>query len=422
MQVAKKRIIENFFSLSLINGINVVIPLIILPYLIKTIGINSYGVYSIAYAMIQYVILLSNYGFGFSATKQIAQNRENTDYVNKIFNSVILSRIGIAFVGSIIFAIISYYSFSKEYLIMFLFGLGMVVGDILNPTWFYQGMERMKFMTIVNLISKVVFTICIFIFIKSENDCIYITLLNSLGYIVAGIASLIFVLRYFNIKLQLPKFEDVKFQIKSGWYIFLSTISMSLYRESNILILGFFTNEASVGIYSGAEKIIKAAQSVTNPIANALFPYVSKSFKSLSVTNKIQSIKCLSIKIGCVLCLGTIFIFMVAPIATRLLLDDISDTATSLIRIMSPIIFFGGLNYVLGIIGLVNMDEEKSFLRFVMISGIISIVFLLSTVKWWDIYSASYAMVLTEILLFILCILKLKSIKINLLNDRHNNS
>lgn len=416
MQTRKKRLIENILSLSLLNGINMVIPLVTLPYLIKTIGIASYGAYSIVYAMIQYAILFSSYGFGYSTTQQIAQNRDNIDLITRTFNAVIVARISIAFIICIIMACICICVYSEDYFLMFIFGTGMIIGDILNPTWLYQGMEKMRFMTIINFISKMLFTVLIFIFIREPNDLLYVTLLNSAGYIVAGIVSMIFACQFFKIKVFVPHKEDIIFQFKSGWYIFLSTISMTLYRNSNIFILGFFVSESMVGIYSGAEKVIKAVQAMTTPISNALFPYVAKSFKTANLKTKLELITKMSLWFGIILIIISIAAIIAAPIVTKILLDSIDEQATKLIITMTPVIVFGGLNYILGIVGLVNLNQQKSFFQYVMLSGIISIAMLLVFVNSLGIYSAALAMVTTEILLFIFCCTRLYKIHNNIYN------
>lgn len=87
MQIKHKRILENIISLGLLNGINLLIPLVTLPYLIKTVGIDKYGVYSVVYSMLQYGIIFSAYGFGFSTTQQISKKRDNIETVIRIENA-----------------------------------------------------------------------------------------------------------------------------------------------------------------------------------------------------------------------------------------------------------------------------------------------------------------------------------------------
>ncbi|MDE6096955.1 MAG: oligosaccharide flippase family protein [Muribaculaceae bacterium] len=382
-----------------------IIPLVTLPYLIKTIGMDYYGVYSIVYVLIQYVILICAYGFNFSTTKQISLNRNDINQVNKIVNATILSRLLLAFSSFLIVFLFTWIYYPKDYSIMLLYGSGMVIGDVINPTWLFQGMEKMKFMTVINFISKVVFTLAVFVFIKDDHAYIYITLLNSLGFLTAGIISYVFAYKYFNLKIFISTVSDIKEQFGNGWFIFLSTLSMNLYRNANIFILSLFVSPALIGIYSAAEKVIKAIQAINSPIANALFPHISVEIKK-DKTHNIAKIWRLCLIIGFFLLIVSCVTFFIAPLLNKLLLDD-TVGAVSLINIMIPVIFFGGLNYILGIVGLINLDAQRAFFHYVMISGVISIVFLISSVNWIGIASAAYAMTISEVVLFLFCSIKL---------------
>ena len=158
-----RQLFENFFSLSILNALNVLLPLVTLPYILHTVGKANYGAYSYVYTVLQYVILFSTYGFNFSATKQISQCREDKETVSRIYNAVIACKSIIAVVLSMLLLLFSRIVFKDETgILMFLYGLGMVVGDIFTPVWLFQGMEKMKYMTIVNASSKILFAILIF--------------------------------------------------------------------------------------------------------------------------------------------------------------------------------------------------------------------------------------------------------------------
>jgi len=79
-------------------------------------------------------------------------------------------------------------------------------------------------------------------------------LINSLGYLVAGIISLRIVFKNFKVKFILPKLESIKYQLKEGWHLFTSNIAISLYTTSNTFILGLFTNNTIVGILFQAQR------------------------------------------------------------------------------------------------------------------------------------------------------------------------
>lgn len=389
-----------------------VLPLVTLPYLIKVVGMANYGAYSIAYAIIQYMLLVSTYGFNFSVTKQIAQHREDGIYINCIFNATIAAKVCLSIAATIVFTVVTWIFFPITYLYMMLLGIGVVVGDLLNPVWLFQGMEKMRYMTLVNFICKLLFTILIFCFIKEEKDYLYITLLNSAGFLLAGGLSLYIACKVFGVYLSFPTYKDVFSQLKDGWYIFLSTIFMNLYRNSNVFILGLFINESFVGIYASAEKVIKASQSIASPISNALFPYLAKSFTQGSLLSDMSKIKKVTLIMGGLLFLLSCAIFLGAPLINDVLLNGESSGAIELMQLMTPVIFFGGLNYILGIVGLVNLGFQSSFFKYVMYSGILSIIFLVVTVNFWGNYSAAIAMCISEITLFVMCLCKFNTLKI----------
>ena len=244
-----RRVAGNFVYLSILNFFNILLPLITLPYLMHTVGKANYGIYSYVYMVVQYVIIFATYGFNLSATKQISQCRDDNEKVNQIYNSVIASKLIIGIVVSSVILLLSRFVFRDDQApMMFIYGLGMVIGDILTPLWLFQGMEKMKYMTLVNASSKILFTILVFIVIRRSDDYNLIILLNSAGYILAGIMSLFLARRQFGMRIGLSSVKDVMYQFKEGFAVFGSTFGMYLYRNANIIILKQFVPNETVGV------------------------------------------------------------------------------------------------------------------------------------------------------------------------------
>ena len=406
----RKGIIESILSLSVLNAVKVLLPLITLPYLIRVVGIGKYGAYSIVYTIIQYVILLSAYGFNYTTTKLIAQNRDDITEVSHIFYSTIFARFVITIPAFLLFLGVILFFYPQDYFLMYIGGMGMIIGDILNPIWLFQGYEKMRYMTIANFLSKVLFTFLIFVCIQSEGDYIYINVLNSLGYMIAAVLSLYISYKYFNIQRPYFNVNDIVFQLKDSWNVFLSTIFMNLYRNSNIFVLGFFVSEYSVGLYSTAEKVIKAVQSLVAPVSNAFFPYFAASFKNNDLAQNAKRVMSLNKKLFYALLVLSIVVIVTSDLMNYFISGGADRRITILICIMTPVIFVGGMNYILGIVGLVNLNYNKSFLKYVTMSGLASIVFLLLTVYFAGIYSAAASMIIAEVVLFSCCFKKMRMI------------
>ena len=219
----RKRLAENFLSLSGLQAVNYLLPLITLPYLVRVLGPEKFGLIVFAQSFIEYFIILTDYGFNLSATREISIHRNNKEKVCEIFSSVMTVKFLLGTLSFIILALILIFipKFRNDQLI-YLFTFGMVLGNILFPVWFFQGMERMKYITILNIIAKGIFTVCIFIFIRKMADYPYVPLINSMGFLVAGGLSLRIVSKDFGIKFILPSFEAIKHQLKAVSYTHLT--------------------------------------------------------------------------------------------------------------------------------------------------------------------------------------------------------
>lgn len=412
---SRKRLIESVFSLTVLNALNLLLPLVSIPYLIDTVGAAKYGIYSIVYTIIQYVLLVGRYGFHYTSTKQISQNRESGHYVSKIFYSTIIARLILTGIASI-FCYGFILLFSPSYVVLFLFGLGIAFGDILNPVWLFQGMERMRYLTIVNSLTKVLFTAFIFIYIKSESDYEYIILLNSVGYIISGVFSYLLAIHIFHIRFQKISVQDVCHQIKEGTAVFFSSAFVNVFNNSYILILSFFLNDSLIGVYSAIDKIIKAAKIVVDPISNALFPHASKYFIEHDPKENVQTVFRYCRAVGPLLAVITLILVVFSPLICDLFLHSVKDESIRLIWMMSPLIVIGGLNYILGIVGLINLGGQKRWLHNLIISSSLGLAVLMLSVNSFGLPAAPLSSLVTEGMLMIITVrslLKIKKVDVN---------
>ena len=176
-----KKISANFMYLSILQGMNLILPLITFPYLVKILGIEKFGLIMFAQAFIVYFSMIADYGFNLSGIREVSSNRNNKEKLIKIFSSIMIARFILVLVGFIFLSIIifSFEKFSNNWELYYL-TFGIVIGTALFPTWFFQGMEKMKYITVLTVIAKLIFTVFIFIFVTKEEDFIYVPLINSL--------------------------------------------------------------------------------------------------------------------------------------------------------------------------------------------------------------------------------------------------
>ena len=400
-----KQVIENFFSLSVLNAVNIVLQLITLPYILSIVGKANYGIYSYVFMVVQYIILFSTYGFNFSATKKISLLRDDNAAVTSIYNAVIGCKMLIAIVLVVAVVLCSGWVFEEEIgFVMFLLGIGMIVGDILNPVWLFQGMEKMKFMTLVNSSSKIIFTVLVFFVVRSVDDFYLLILLNSCGYLLAGILSVFLAYKQFNVRLGVPHFGDMIAQFKDGGAMFGSTFGMNLYRNAHVLILKHFVSNEAVGLFSAAEKVIHGFQSVIQPAAQALFPHMSLKFKDKNTKERLSLMKKVMMPLVGLSIVAALFVYIFAPWISDILCGKDFRECIPLIRIMSLVIIFGEVNCIAGIVGLVNMDRQNYFFRSVLVTGVCSCLITLALVHSCGEYAGAISLAASEALLMVMCL------------------
>lgn len=276
---SNKRLISNILSLGTLQIVNYILPLITTPYLVRVIGIENFGLLAFVTAFTMYFLLLSDYGFDLSATKQISDNRENHDAYSKIFCEVLGIKFALVFFSLIVLCFLMLFEVFNQNTLIYFLTFGIVVGQALFPVWFFQGMESMTYIAIINFASKIFFTLAIFLFVNEKEDFWIVPLLNSLGFLAAGVYALLTAFLKYKIKIILPTKQGINYQAKNGWHVFLSRIYVNLYSNTNLILLGVMTNNTVVGHYSIAEKILQAFSGLFNPILQAFYPYLANFYK-----------------------------------------------------------------------------------------------------------------------------------------------
>lgn len=390
----KKVVANNLISLSLLQGSNYILPLLTLPYLIRIIGTEYFGLLSFATATVNYFGVLTDYGFNLSATRAVSINRNNKDKLIEIFSSVMIIKIVFLALSFVLLSILIFTldRFNK-YWIIYYFTFGTIIGQSLFPVWFFQGMERMKYITYLNIIAKSIFTAAVFIFVRIKNDFYLVPILTSIGYILAGIMSLWVIGNKFKVVFKFQSMNNLKYYLKDGWHMFVATSFSSLYRESNTFILGLFASETTVGYFAISEKIVKSIQSIQTPIGQALFPFLSNKEDDKILDNVI-------LKYAHLVFIFYLMSWFALLACSKLILGGISGTVNTNvltdIRVLSLIIFLGGLSYYLGVLGLLTMGRSKEFSRSVAIAGVLNIVLCIPLSFYLADFGSVISIVLSE--------------------------
>ena len=265
--------------MSVLQLVTNALPIITIPYLTRTIGLEGFGIYVFIQALINFLDILVSYGFRVSATDEIAKNSESPVVVSQIFWTVIFTKLCllVCTILLVVIGIVFIPTFSNNSHLIFL-GMPLLLGNLLFPVWLFQGLQNMKFITIVHLVSKSFFVVMIFLFVKDSSDIGTAILLYASGALIAGFLSLSVAIRKFDLKFYVPNLKGITNQLKNGRNIFFAQLMVSFYTTINIIVLGLFHPGAIVAAYALGDKVYRLVGSLSAPFNRAIFPVLSAKY------------------------------------------------------------------------------------------------------------------------------------------------
>jgi PST family polysaccharide transporter len=400
MDNEKKIIAKNYVALLFIQGTNFILPLIIFPYLVRTLGSEKYGLVMVAQSVALFLTIIVDFGFNISATREVANLKNDKEKLSQFYWNVFSIKLALIIVTFLLLLglIICVDKFSVDPLV-YLFSFGLVLGQAIFPTWFFQGIEKMQVITIVNVAAKLFFTISLFFVVLSPADYEYVPIFNGLGFVISGLFGFVFSLQY--VKFVFPKLSQVKEIIENSSSLFFSNFAVSLYTSSNTLILGFFAGDSIAGVYASMEKLILAIKSMYSPFYQAIFPNLStKPYDEIrSYIDKMR------IPIGFLGLVISIIIFFGAKQILMLAFDDALIVGYSLVfQILGLISILSSLNMLYVTLYFPSIKKYKIRMKILISGGFLNLIIALSLVKFYTIYGVAISAVTTELFILLLAV------------------
>lgn len=273
----RKRLFSNVLSLLVLQGANYLLPLLTVPFLVRVLGVENFGLVAFITAVVMYFIIITDYGFNLTATRKVSLCRDNPQQLATLVSEVfwvrmLLCGLSLSVLTLLVFGIERFQAHAFAYYLAF----GMVLGNALMPVWLFQGLERMAYITALNIGARCVAVAGIFLLVRQPSDYWLVLLLNAFGYLLSGMVAVYIQIFRLKIPLHRPNIHTMLMQLRDGWHVFLSSISISFYTISSSVILGFFAGNVALGYFAAAEKLIAAVKGLTAPVMQAIFPAVSR--------------------------------------------------------------------------------------------------------------------------------------------------
>lgn len=358
-----KTLLANFTSLTVLQVAGYVFPLVTLPYLARVIGVANFGKIAFASSVMIWFQTVVDWGFNYSATREVARKRNDREALSRILSTVLQAKAGlmVAAFGVLLALTWCIPAFSAErQLLVFTFLL--IPGHIMFPDWFFQGMQKMKYLTLFNLAAKALFTLLVFVVVRDRGDYVYHPLLTAAGYLAAGLIALHVITRRWHIRLRPQPVRATAEAVRASTDIFVNQIVPNIYNSFSVILLGMLCGHVANGLFDAGRKIALILQQVLGNISRTFFPFLANRI------DKHASYARASILLAALAALGN---SLLARPVVRLLFSDEFLPAVPVVWIASATIVFNMMYQVYGINYMILQGYEKPLRRITLLGSLV---------------------------------------------------
>lgn len=275
---ANKTLLSNFSYMSLLQVFTLLTPLITYPYLTRVLGKELYGLVITAQILASYAMIVVRFGFDSVSARHVSIWRDDKGKLSEILSSILTARVALFVIclivyGVIVIAVPEY----RDHLWLFLFSYGITLNVLLFPQFFFQGIERMKFITYINVIIQMIFVLLIFCVIKAPSDYLWVPILHAIGYLIGGALSLFIIFKKYDILFSIPSLKQISFYFKDALPLFATDAVCTIKDKLNYLLLGITVGMGEVVTYDLGSKLTYIAIQPLTIITTVVFPRMAKT-------------------------------------------------------------------------------------------------------------------------------------------------
>jgi polysaccharide transporter, PST family len=403
----KKRLLSNFFSLSILQGMGYILSFITMPYLFRVLGAEKFGLIAFSSATILFLNVIVEYGFSLSATRDIATNKTDKTKLNEIYSLVLTTKLFLFVLSLIILSIVIlvFEKFNSNWELFYLSYL-LVLGNALFPIWFFQGIEEIKYISYFSIIAKVFFTLSIFIFVTTPEDYLLRVFLNSIGITMIGIYAIYFIRKKYNIIYRFPKYISIKNVLKKNFDLFITDFIPNLYNNFSKFFLAFFVSMETLGFYALATQLIDVFNGFVVILRNVTFPYLNNKFHNFKKISTVILIISFSFSLS-ILILSDFFI--------PFIFGEEAEKSLIYIYILAFSPFLLSLKIVYGINKMLIMKHDKLYRNITIVYSMIGFILSLILVPYYGALGAAWTLIITHIIMGLSYYIKSKNLqKVNI--------
>lgn len=395
------KLTENTIALILVQVVNLILPLLAIPYLARVLGAEKLGHMVFAISIAQILIVLTDFGFNLSAPKDIALHKDNIDKIYQIWSSVMVIKLIFSSLGFILVVLAGFlFDITHDNFLLYIIAYIAVIGNLIYPQWLFQGLEQLKYASFIQIACRVLVFVLLLVLVKNEADIYWAIFLQSVGGLLAGIVLIPALIKILSpaTNKKIPTGVAIISYMKGSWVMFIPNIFGNLYLSCNTFFLGLLISPALVANYYVAEKMIRAAISLCYPISTAIFPQQVRNFSS-SKDQALKSTMQITYLLLSLFFLGSIITYLFAEYFIIIFFGQEFIQAGYLLKLFSPLPILVMLSIIFSNLVMIPAGLEKTFSKIIMYSSIVNVVIFITLVYYLSNIGAVLANIFVELVI-----------------------
>lgn len=389
----RKSVVKNYMYNLAYQILILILPVLTTPYISRVLGAENIGIYSYTLSISSYFILFGSLGIVLYGQREIAYNQEDRKKCTITFWEIFLLRMITMTISLLIF----YFTFVKgnQYQVYYKILILEIIGNCLDISWFFQGLEEFKKTVTRNIIIRLISIISIFMLIKSSNDLVIYFLIYTLSMIIGNGTFWLYLPKFLE-KVKIKEINILK-HLKPTISLFLPQIAIQVYTVLDRTMIGLIIpNKSEVGFYDQSQKIVKILLAVLTSLGTVMLPRIASNFAN-GEKNKINEYMKKSFNMVFFLAFPMIFgIISVSKAFVPIFFGQGYDKVIILMNIISPVILFIGLSNVTGIQFLLPTKRQKEYTLSVLIGAITNFIMNACLIWKFGAIGASIGTVMAE--------------------------
>ena len=410
----RNKSLQNFLFLAVIQSSTVLISIISMPLLIQSIGAEQFGRVNLSLSVIIVFNILVGFGFNLSAPREVALNQSDKDALSQLVSNVFSAKLFLATIAAAAILIAAYgFQLFAGYRTILTLSVILLYSEALFPLWFFQGMEKMKLVSVATIFSKLLFLMGIVLFVRSPEQSLWVNFMLGLFGLGINLFLIAYIQGILGIRFFSPQFSSIWKSLKENLLLFFSNLASHISINGGLIILSFFATAETLGLYSLAERVIMILRLLPSLVIQAVFPNAAKLYVSdrPAFFSFLRKVYLATLVLGGLISTG---VYLAAPWIIQVLSRDQLSNSVIYLRLLAAIPFLACLNVANISILLVSNLRELLFRA----SWMFCAYMICASTYLTSVYGGlglCYGILSTEVMVFLICLFLLYRHKKDLL-------